>query len=337
MKNTRIIESWDKVSLDSAASERMLSNIIKHNHRRSWVKYALPVAVCAAAALAVVVMVPGKGGSVKKEAGYPTKHLAGNYGTRVPGGLIIEGGLITEGTWEETGNAGKYIDLTYSNTKYTTCAVAISGSLKGSSLGDGHVTGQDGYRNEIHNMDVEVFSIVGVDPKCAVCVHFTEADNSKNGLDNVYAYMNTEYNPATLGDFIADLGLEKNLQAGLVYDCRSGKDNVVYEGLDNSKVLDLLKKSASVANTPDASKGRKVIDIEIRYLDTYGMNKSITLTDDGYLICNLLETEKCFAIGKDKVDEFVNYVTKNCDGYVYVYDVDEDGEQSVTEIPANLE
>ena len=52
---------------------------------------------------------------------------------------------------------------------------------------------------------------------------------------------------------------------------------------------------------------------------------------------NLLETEKCFAIGKDKVDEFVNYVTKNCDGYVYVYDVDEDGEQSVSEIPVNVE
>lgn len=55
------------------------------------------------------------------------------------------------------------------------------------------------------------------------------------------------------------------------------------------------------------------------------MNKSITLTEDGYLMSNIFETGKWFYIGQDNVNEFVKYVIDNCDGCIYVYD-EPDGE-----------
>ena len=41
-------------------------------------------------------------------------------------------------------------------------------------------------------------------------------------------------------------------------------------------------------------------------------NISISLSEDGYLRTNLLDTEKLFHIGKDKVDAFMEYVEENC-------------------------
>ena len=99
---------------------------------------------------------------------------------------------------------------------------------------------------------------------------------------------------------------------------------VVFEDVEVSKVLELLKTNESAANVsvPDTDRGRTVISIGADYLGI-GMNKGIFLTEEGYLWTNILETGKYFYIGKDEVDEFVNYVIDNCDGYIYIYDLTE--------------
>ena len=81
--------------------------------------------------------------------------------------------------------------------------------------------------------------------------------------------------------------------------------------------MELLTSCASVENVQEPVTGRNVMSILASLL---GMNKSITLTEDGYLISNIFETGKWFYIGQEKGNEFIKYVTENCDGYVYVYD-----------------
>lgn len=328
MKNSDMIASWDKVLPGDDANERMLSAILKanrltHNGKekvsamsKAKIKKWIPVAACLALFIAIGVIVGP--GLIKREKTWPQKHVAQIASSRDEVSV-----RITKDTWANTGNAGRYTTLRYSGVDYITAALALKDEDKGSSLGNAVVTGQDRFSGEIHEMDVEVFEIQGVDSKCAVAVRFTEPDSSVNGMDHVYAYMNTDYSPGTLGELIRDLGLEKQLEIGLVsYKYRQGEDMVVFEDVDVSKVLELLKTNESVANVsvPDTDRGRTVISIGADYLGI-GMNKGIFLTEEGYLWTNILETGKYFYIGKDEVDEFVNYVIDNCDGYIYIYDL----------------
>ena len=55
-------------------------------------------------------------------------------------------------------------------------------------------------------------------------------------------------------------------------------------------------------------------------------NISVSLTDKGYLITNIFETGKAFYIGEEKVQEFIEYVINNYEGYRIVY-VDKDGNE----------
>lgn len=240
---------------------------------------------------------------------WPTKH--------VPATQDEVAGPVTADTWAATGNAGKYLTLSYGDIEYHSCLVVVDDSNKGNILGDGKVTGQDLFSLEIHEMAVEVYAVNGLDPQIAVGVKFSEPDNSVHGPEHVYAYMNTGYNPATLGDFIRDLDFDNKLEIGLCYMEQVGQDTIVFENLTKDKVMELLSSCAAVENNQEPTTGRKVLGISVSIL---GMNKSISLTEDGYLISNIFETGKWFYIGQDKVNEFVKYVTDNCDGYVYVYD-----------------
>ena len=55
-------------------------------------------------------------------------------------------------------------------------------------------------------------------------------------------------------------------------------------------------------------------------------NISVSLTDKGYMLTNILDTGKGFYIGEDKVKEFLEYIKENYDGYKIVY-VDENGRE----------
>ena len=56
-----------------------------------------------------------------------------------------------------------------------------------------------------------------------------------------------------------------------------------------------------------------------------GMNyKSISLTDGGYITTNLFETEKCFFVGKDKIDAIIKAIELT-QGEKYIPDIP-DGE-----------
>ena len=290
----------------------MAENKTKTNQKKfSWVKWG-SIAAAFVLVLSAAFIVPGVlnrnniGGDTNS---WPIKH--------VPAMQDEVAGPITADTWASTGNAGKYLTLSYGDIEYQSCLVVVDDSNKGNILGDGKVTGQDLFSLEIHEMAVEVYAINGLDPQIAVAVKFSEPDNSVHGLEHVYAYMNTGYNPATLGDFIRDLDFDNKLEIGLCYMHQEGKDTIVFENLTKAKLMELLTTCASVENVREPTTGRKVMDISATLL---GMNNSITLTEDGYLISNIFETGKWFYIGQDKVNEFIKYVTDNCDGYVYVYD-----------------
>ena len=54
-------------------------------------------------------------------------------------------------------------------------------------------------------------------------------------------------------------------------------------------------------------------------------NISLSVTEDGYITTNILDTGKAFYIGEDKTDMFIEYVLNNCQGYEIIYIQDDEG------------
>lgn len=159
------------------------------------------------------------------------------------------------------------------------------------------LTGFDG----IHTTEAELFAIQGVRPDAAVAVRFPETGE-------VYAYVNTDYRPATLGQFWDDLNLDEYLSFGKVYF-----EATYYAGVPKGEIEKLLVRSAPYSTKNDVSPKNVVMSIRINIPVLGYTNHAFQLTSDGYLHTNLLESGKDFYIGQACVQAFVNYVHANCD------------------------
>lgn len=162
------------------------------------------------------------------------------------------------------------------------------------------LTGFDG----IHTTEVVLFTIRGVNPDAAVAVQFPETGKA-------YAYVNTDYTPATLGQFWDDLNLNEYLSFGRVYFGTTD-----YIDPSQSEIDKLLNRSAPCTAGDSHLKNVVLfIDIDVPVLGY--TNHAFQLTSDGYLHTNLLESGKSFYIGKERVNRFVAYVQASCTAVSY--------------------
>lgn len=154
-----------------------------------------------------------------------------------------------------------------------------------------------------------------------------------------YVYVNSYYRPTTLGEFMRDLNLEEITFFGTIYYNYWDEDsqeniNVEFYDVDNKIIWQKLfnnKNLENIYSDNDIGKytSEKItqsisISVDIPLLGY--KNISVSLTDKGYLLTNILDTGKGFYIGEDKVQEFLNYIKENYDGYKIVY-VDENGRE----------
>ena len=229
--------------------------------------------------------------------------------------------------WEDMRDVQRYASLSFDGIEYVTKVILVHAENVGAELGVGTFAGQDNYTDEIHTLEGRVFEVKGVNTEAAVCAEFPDEPG------RAYAYINAMYTPATLGQFIDDLNLRETLSTGLVYVKRGAEPDVVYEDIGTEMIWQQLLSDAVLANEPEAAPGPAVLSISAG-IDLLGYHDhTITLTEDGYLWTNLLESGKYFRIGEEKVQAFVKEVTENHQGYIYIYDdagdpVPEAGEES---------
>ncbi len=226
--------------------------------------------------------------------------------------------------WEEMMDVQRYKTITYEGRTYTTMMIAVHEDHQGSLLGETEATGQDVYADKIMTRQVKVGAIRGISEEVGLMVRFSEEDKYP------FAYVNLDYCPAALGDMIRDLNMKEEFAVSV---CRteSGSDSLTYTGLSTEKVWEMLLYDESLENLPGVIEGtagldtgRRVISIAVS-IDLLGNHhKSLWLTEKGYLCTNLLESGKCFYIGKDKVDAFIDYVSQNCKA-VKTYQLVNDG------------
>ena len=219
---------------------------------------------------------------------------------------IINNGFIVQ-FWDDKTIVQKYPSFTYSSIRYTIFSTQIKDGINtkyvGNKVDDIIVDGIDVYNKvEKYSINAEIYEIKNVYKECAYAIKF-------EGDKEYYSYLNTNYEFETLGDFIEKLNLEEYLQFGTA----TYKNNIVYKDFDDSIVWDMLLSDYSLTNTSLTNNNYKnpLMSISTN-IEALGIeNVSFAVNDEGYIKNNILGTAKTFYIGKEKVNNFIDYIIKN--------------------------
>lgn len=225
-----------------------------------------------------------------------------------------EGGVWYEPKWEDKPIWQQFPHFErFEIGSYTLRDVTIDKTMVEEYLEDVHLHGYDIYTETGYEIVGKVYRIKGINPICAVALQYPDRTD-------FFPATCSKYSPATLGQFIADLNLREHLRVGTVYHSYHDAGGTIhdkeYAGLTVEKVWEMLLSDDALRNEYDETDWQRQwntkISIRIDMPLLGYQNISISLSEDGYLRTNLLDTEKLFHIGKDKVDAFMTYVEENC-------------------------
>ncbi|WP_285816126.1 hypothetical protein [Thomasclavelia cocleata] len=182
-------------------------------------------------------------------------------------------------------------------------------------------------KQETYNKTADLFSIKNISEECAIAVKF-------EGENNYDVYVQPNYKPTTLGNFMEDLNLKEITSFGTVsydYYDKDVKESVYTEfyNVDNNIIWDKLFSDLSLKTLYDdsmnpfkySSKDVRIhISVNIPILGY--KNISIDLSDTGYLQTNILDLGKNFYIGEEKVKDFLDYIKENYEGHKIEFNFD---------------
>lgn len=251
----------------------------------------------------------------------------------------ISEAITTVPKWDEMSISQQFMQVQYNNNEYISKITQISSDNILENIGNSILTGYDTYTNTNYEQYGEIYSIKNLSDKCAIAVRFEEDAN-------YYVYLNLDYRPTTLGEFMNDLNLKEITSFGTIYYNywdENSEGNMKYKhiefyNVDNNIIWHMLFSNMNMKNIySDMDTGKYTSE---RFSQSIGIsvdipllgykNISVSLTDKGYLLTNILDTGKGFYIGEDKVQEFLNYIKDNYTGYQIIY-VDKNDEQMMEE------
>ena len=216
-------------------------------------------------------------------------------------------------SWDDMTVTQKFPYLSFNGYEYSTADKVVPEESIGKKLTSATLTGKDVYTGKTYAINADIYEITGISKNCAVSLKF-------EGYDELYVCRNSGYRPETLGQFIDDLNLKNTLIFGTAYATVKNGDTYTeteYSGLDGEKVWEMLlsdRDLKNVENYDSMNFGKKLISVSIN-IELLGYeNISLAVTEDGYLTTNILDTGKAFFIGKEKAENFAEYVHENCEG-----------------------
>ena len=223
--------------------------------------------------------------------------------------------------WEDLTLPQKYPSAQINDLKFSGRNTKLSGQMVGEELTKVTATGLIGETEK--NAQATAYSINGIDVHCAAALKFDDSED-------FYVYINSYYLPSTLGEFIDALALEKNISFGSVsytYFENGSYKNIEFTDLNDSVIWDILLSDRDIKATDnyDSHNFIAIMSVGVNIPILGYENIALSVTEDGYLITNILDTGKAFFIGKEKTEEFTDYVINNCTGYEIIYVSDGEG------------
>ena len=254
----------------------------------------------------------------------------------------ISTGLPKSLKWDEKSITQKFHSLNIFDNTYDSCKEESNDIEK--VLGQTNLTGHDNYENVDYVVNANVYKVEDFPEKCIIAVQF-EGDNT------YYVYRNSFYRPETLGEFIEDLNLKDIASFGTINykyweensDGKLEYQTVEFYDVKNEEIWNMLFSDLDLENIYSdletnkyySEKSKFQIDINVKFPYSNGLDLGVSLTDKGYLITNILDTGKGFYIGEEKVQEFLDYIIKNYDGYKIIY-VDKEIPKDIEDNKINL-
>lgn len=241
--------------------------------------------------------------------------------------------------WDELTITQQFSSFKYAEKNYNIRYATIPEEMIDKKIGNVVLKGYDTYTKTTYTHNASGYIVKSFPTECIVAIKY-------EGTNEYYVAINTSYRPTTLENFMNDLNLKEIVSFGTVYyeyfstdkDGNKHYESIEFSDVNNYIIWEMLFDDLSaenVHNDRDYHSAIMGISVDIPLLGY--KNISVSVSEDGYLTTNILETGKTFYIGKEKVKNFVNYIIENYNGYKTVY-VDENGnELSMDSIEENGE
>lgn len=234
---------------------------------------------------------------------------------KVPTQTLVEESVST--SWDEKMVCEQFNSLEYNNSTYNSRNTTASSDMIDTKLTSETLTGYDTIGDAFYKKSGTIYSVKNYSQDCIIAIQF-ENDN------DYYLYANLYYTPQNLEQLITDLNLKETISFGSIwyeYQERSYiYETIEFPDVDGSKIWEMLldNKDVKIASK-NTNSSNKIITISTNIEELGYKNISISLTRDGYLSTNILDSRKDFFIGADKVESFVNNIVDNYKGYKIVY------------------
>ena len=223
--------------------------------------------------------------------------------------------------WDEKTVAEKFREITVNGKEYYAVNTYVAADKVGKKVTKLTVLGKDVYTNSEYAAGAEIYEIKNISSECAAAVKY-------DGDEKYYVCRNSYYKPETLGQFINDLDLKNTLTFNEFNAARekNGKmSDVKYTGADKERVWELLfsDTQAKAVKDIDSLNFEMAVDISVDLKLLGYENFSLSVSRDGYILTNILDTAKAFYIGREAAEGFISYLDNSCKAVEYERDYSE--------------
>lgn len=223
--------------------------------------------------------------------------------------------------WDEKTNTEKFREITVNGKEYYAVNTYVAADKVGQKVTKLTVLGKDVYTNSEYAAGAEIYEIKNISSECAAAVKY-------DGDEKYYVCRNAYYKPETLGQFINDLDLKNTLTFNEFNAARekNGKmRDVKYTGADKERVWELLfsDTQAKAVKDIEALNFEMAVDISVDLKLLGYENFSLSVSRDGYILTNILDTAKAFYIGREAAEGFISYLDNSCKAVEYERDYSE--------------
>ena len=217
--------------------------------------------------------------------------------------------------WDEKTVAEKFREITVNGKEYYAVNTYVAADKVGQKVTKLTVLGKDVYTNSEYAAGAEIYEIKNISSECAAAVKY-------DGDEKYYVCRNAYYKPETLGQFINDLDLKNTLTFNEFNAARekNGKmRDVKYTGADKERVWELLFSDTQAKAVKDIEtlNFEMAVDISVDLKLLGYENFSLSVSRDGYILTNILDTAKAFYIGREAAEGLISYLDNSCKAVEY--------------------
>ncbi len=277
--------------------------------------------------LATIIVAIGIGKSIQTDNDIIEKAKKGNWKVKevYANATSLSADYITDEA-STTSKALQFNVVEYNNIKYENRYTKLPSEVVDKYLENGVVKE---ITNDASKQNAQIYSIKNISTECGIAVKLQDSNE-------YYIYLNYNYNPNTLGQFINDLNLKElisfeELYFNYLYTDEDGNKEykkIEFSDVDENIIWDKLLNDKNIKNEHNLShKHISMISINASIPLLGYKETDISISEDGYIFTSILEMGKCFYIGEKKANEFLEYIIKNYEGYEIVY-IDDNVQES---------